>query len=347
MNKKVVLAAVVLVLFLSAIAEVEFTSLAATDSLEIAVGVDVGDWVKYDVVAVWASNGSDPEPPPDFVEINEIEWVQNTVLAISGTNITFQRVAHYKDGNETASIEYVDVKTGFSSEIGTLMFIPSDLAKDDIIRASPTEHYSINETVARTYIGVTREANLLNISTVYDDPFENAITIFTASYYWDKTTGVLCERPGAYASYIQGVLTSLSISEKIVGTNIWGVNMPPVAKAGSDRIVAEDTTVSFDASSSYDPDGSIASYEWDFGDGTKGTGLRTSHVYKKRGAYVVTLTVRDTTGNISTDTLTVTVSVGENLSSSVILAVAVVVGGVLAVLLFRGRKGKSLKGRKS
>jgi len=52
-------------------------------------------------------------------------------------------------------------------------------------------------------------------------------------------------------------------------------------------------TVEFDASSSSDPDGSIASWAWDFGDGGTGSGVSPSHVYTSVGTYTVTLTVVD------------------------------------------------------
>ena len=53
---------------------------------------------------------------------------------------------------------------------------------------------------------------------------------------------------------------------------------------------------SFDATASYDPDGSIVAYDWDFGDGTTGTGVTTSHDYGANGTYNVQLTVIDNLG---------------------------------------------------
>jgi len=66
-------------------------------------------------------------------------------------------------------------------------------------------------------------------------------------------------------------------------------------------------TVSFDASASTDPDGSIASYSWDFGDGDSGSGATTSHVYSTDGTFTATLTVADDDGNTDTATRTITV----------------------------------------
>ena len=65
--------------------------------------------------------------------------------------------------------------------------------------------------------------------------------------------------------------------------------------------------INFDASGSYDPDGTIVSYEWDFGDGDTATGVTTSHAYSSAGMYTVTLTVTDDDGNTDTATAIKTV----------------------------------------
>lgn len=52
-------------------------------------------------------------------------------------------------------------------------------------------------------------------------------------------------------------------------------------------------TVTFNASVSYDPDGCIVSYYWEFGDGTNDTGIVAEHSYPEAGDYLVRLTVTD------------------------------------------------------
>ncbi len=64
---------------------------------------------------------------------------------------------------------------------------------------------------------------------------------------------------------------------------------------------------SFDASASADSDGSVASYDWTFGDGTTGTGVSPSHAYAASGTYPVTLTVTDDDGAIGSVSHSITV----------------------------------------
>lgn len=73
-----------------------------------------------------------------------------------------------------------------------------------------------------------------------------------------------------------------------------------------------DLDVAFDASESTDPDGSIASYAWDFGDGSTGVGAAVRHHYAAAGTHTVTLTVTDTAGGSSTRTAQVTTTEAAN-----------------------------------
>jgi len=61
-------------------------------------------------------------------------------------------------------------------------------------------------------------------------------------------------------------------------------------------------TVDFDAGTSYDPDGTIVSYNWDFGDGTTTTGKTASHTFTATTTqtYTVRLTVTDDDGASAT-----------------------------------------------
>jgi len=80
-------------------------------------------------------------------------------------------------------------------------------------------------------------------------------------------------------------------------------NQPPVAAFGSSCTLL---VCSFTSTSS-DPDGSIASYRWTFGDGGSATEQNPTHVYTAPGTYTVTLTVTDNQG--ATDNVSHTVTV--------------------------------------
>jgi len=71
-------------------------------------------------------------------------------------------------------------------------------------------------------------------------------------------------------------------------------NLPPHARftASQSRTVPW-TPVTFDAGSSTDPDGTIVSYAWDFGDGFSGTGVLVGHAFVASGRFSVVLTVVD------------------------------------------------------
>ncbi len=82
-------------------------------------------------------------------------------------------------------------------------------------------------------------------------------------------------------------------------------NQPPTANFTSS---CSGLTCSFTSTSS-DPDGSIASYSWTFGDGATSTAQNPSHTYAAGGSYTVGLRVTDNQGAQSTTTSkTVTVT---------------------------------------
>lgn len=84
-------------------------------------------------------------------------------------------------------------------------------------------------------------------------------------------------------------------------------NEPPVADAGGPYFGYINIEILFNGSGSYDPDGKIKSYEWDFGDGTNGSGETTPHIYYYPGEYIVMLTIADEEGYIDNDTTTATI----------------------------------------
>jgi PKD repeat protein len=68
--------------------------------------------------------------------------------------------------------------------------------------------------------------------------------------------------------------------------------------------------VTFQGGASIDPDGTIVSYRWNWGDGTPdGMGVTAMHEYSQPGAYTVTLTVTDDAGATASATATASISI--------------------------------------
>lgn len=73
-------------------------------------------------------------------------------------------------------------------------------------------------------------------------------------------------------------------------------NQPPVADITAPRFVRRDRPAIFDGGNSYDPDGRVVGWTWDFGDGHQMSGQKVEHAFLNPGVQVVTLTVMDQAG---------------------------------------------------
>jgi DNA/RNA endonuclease G (NUC1) len=85
---------------------------------------------------------------------------------------------------------------------------------------------------------------------------------------------------------------------------------PPIASiAGPAGAIAEGDSVTLSGAGSLDPNGTIVSYSWTFGDGSAQVdGVTATHTYAQDGAYTVTLTVTDDAGYTDAATFIVTVN---------------------------------------
>jgi hypothetical protein len=78
-------------------------------------------------------------------------------------------------------------------------------------------------------------------------------------------------------------------------------NWLPVAKSDGMYFAGSGEEVIFDGSNSFDHEGEIISYYWDFGDGSSGAECISSHTYEGGGVYPILLRVVDNEGNIGED----------------------------------------------
>ncbi|UXI67220.1 collagenase [Tahibacter amnicola] len=181
-----------------------------------------------------------------------------------------------------------------------------------------------------TYTGAVEEAaaGTYPLSTVFQNDYSSGQT---RVYRWgylasrflfekhraDVTSIVGYFRPGNYAGYtsfMSGIgsrydaefRTWLTCVATPTAPGCTTGNQPPVAGFG---FTSSGLTVNFTDSSS-DPDGSIASRRWEFGDGSTSTATHPSKAYAAPGTYSVKLTVTDNRGATASTTKTVTVTSG-------------------------------------
>ena len=82
-------------------------------------------------------------------------------------------------------------------------------------------------------------------------------------------------------------------------------NAPTAAVTANPTTGTAPLTVNFNAANSADTDGSIVSYQWEFGDGTRGTGITTTHLYLNPGVFQARLTVTDNSGRADSRIVTI------------------------------------------
>ena len=140
------------------------------------------------------------------------------------------------------------------------------------------------------------------------------------TYSWDFDDGATGSGMKISHTFNQGTFSvELEITDEDGNTDISSATID-VTEPNSESTVASFTAnptdgaapldVAFDASDSFDPDGSIETYSWDFGNGVTDAGELASNTFYSGGEYVVTLTVTDDEGEEHTATETIVVEDG-------------------------------------
>jgi hypothetical protein len=154
--------------------------------------------------------------------------------------------------------------------------------------------------------GTTADAVLNVVShehvEIITDPLGNAWYDSEGEENADKCAwrfGSLSGSPGAlYNQVIAGspYLLQLEWSNALGGCVASIPNKRPLALYSRSGRARAGTALLFDATRAKDPDGEIASYRWDFGDGKHAVGRLATHQYSRGGTYRARLTVTDDEG---------------------------------------------------
>ncbi len=278
---------------------------------------------------------------------------RNNITLTTSYNSTSQTfVATYKTtttnqtGTWTASLSSYGFDDGFGNTGPTTTLVnspqlqPATLTISVTMKTSfaPSEQIKFNATiqypdgsafqaVAGNSVSSTLSFSGGGYTATVPVVFDTALRLWVGSY---SPTG---NEPSGLWSLT--VTASDSAQPPNSGSSVKAIQIqdkPPVATfTGSATTAFTGVAVSFDATSSSDPDGTITSYLWDFGDGSTGSGVNTSHSYSSPGTYTVKLTVTDNSGSTSSSTLTVTVQANPQSNGNVSLPLFYF--GILAALI--------------
>lgn len=158
------------------------------------------------------------------------------------------------------------------------------------VRAEITDdHTVVNTTIEYWYQGSEHQTAEMD---------EKSNNIYEKIIYLDKLVDVYCLITTEDPSGNQNDSTKPISDTGGAYTGIIGVN------------------VAFSGSDSFDLDGNITEYLWDFGDGTTETGEEIKHKYLTNGNYTITLTVTDDDENTDIDTTYVKIIEGTKIEPS-------------------------------
>ena len=212
---------------------------------------------------------------------------QNMVVGATGNNSTTDEYAH---------AYLYDYSTGSFQDLGTL---------NGGLTSSAADINELNQVVGTSWL-VTR------LTSLYD-PTQYRAVIWDNGQIVDLNTLIPSD-----SGWLLTSATAINDNGDIVGSGLKDGQVhgfllsgdqssvpvpPPAPNAAPVALASADVTrgkvplvVNFSAADSHDPDGSIARYAWDFGDGTVATDANPSHTYTVPGTYIAVLTVTDNQG---------------------------------------------------
>ena len=175
-------------------------------------GVTAGQYVKY---------GNFSGIGEGFEGFNDYDFLQLQVISVSGKDVTFLSTGQYKNGtalpgNGTTTVWNIEAGTEDGSPATQGPIIAGNLNQGDAI--PPLGTYSINQTESRTYLGTSRNVNILNVQIKTSD-YNSTLT-----YVYDKLSGMILESSTQTTTQSQPTPVSSSYSYSIIGTNIFGPN---------------------------------------------------------------------------------------------------------------------------
>jgi len=248
------------------------------------------------IVSLDASNSVDPDG-----SILNYEWDYGDSTGISGSGVITTTKAYDTDGTYTVTLIVTD--DGGLTDTTTVDIVVSTA------NIPPIANFTVDPLTGNAPLQVTFDGT----------PSVDADGTI-ASYAWNFGDNGTANGPTATHTYnAAGNYTATLIVIDNVGARDTSVvtiavgepnDLPIASFVFSPSTGETPLTVTFNASASNDPDGTIESYEWNFGDGGNGTGRVTTHNFLRAGTFTVNLVVTDNRGEVGTLSRQITILPG-------------------------------------
>ncbi|MEK6947914.1 MAG: PKD domain-containing protein [Nanoarchaeota archaeon] len=195
-----------------------------------------------------------------------------------------------------------------NNECDTCLLVPISISSK-----TPGRVILSNPSIQYEYDGIARELNSFATLSYLAERINNTGTIqrqltdiknLIAPNTKGNTNEIYAE-----INTLNGILKSKRINFKVVDVPKAFIRYGPTNPKTGEMVL-------FDGSSSTKIRADIIKYEWEFGDGTKAEGEKTSHVYTNESSYNVVLTVTDDDELSGREVLTLTINKGNYSISS-------------------------------
>ncbi|WBQ07466.1 S8 family serine peptidase [Kribbella sp. CA-293567] len=284
---------------------------------------------------------------PDADSIQGVEWVTRNAVKPAVANASWTSGGAYADPEGVNRAVKASIASGITwvvaagNDNGGNACTPSPAKVPEAITVASTDENDNRSSFSNLGSCVDLFAPGGNITSASNSSNTGSKGMSGTSMAAPHVTGAsalyLAANPSATPQQVRDGLVSQALSgvvknpgtgspNKLLDVSKIGGSGPPPAGVPVAAFTSNctDSTLecSFDGSGSKDEGGSIATYRWDFGDGTTGDGVKpAAHKYAKAGSYSVKLTVTDNEGK--TDDEVRAVQVGQSAGSPPVAAFSV------------------------
>ncbi|MEM9718985.1 MAG: PKD domain-containing protein, partial [Bacteroidota bacterium] len=238
-------------------------------------------------------------------EVNGTDWISIGKITFSILDNTLDPEMVYDSSNTNFNVN-VPNDGSVTVAKGALLGLGGNVLSCDTANIPPVALFMADPMVGAPPLVVTFDANassdidgtIVSYEWLFGDGGEGTGLVITHTY----------NEEGSYEARLIVTDDQGAKDTATVGILVSNGNLAPVAVIVADTLSGNAPfDVAFDGSNSVDVDGTIESYQWDFGDGIFGEGPTPSHIYLNEGTYTVRLIVTDDMGAKDTASIEITV----------------------------------------